>query len=88
MNKLDDNKVIIDRLVRYQSLELVHPLTCGVDSSHQLLTVIEKTGGELKLFCEDCSFEQKLPLMFYEDYMDELISNQEYMQELLKGGVN
>lgn len=58
---------IIEKINRWQSHEEVHPLTCGIDSSHELLEprlslVNDVTGDhELILVCKNCEWRQDIP---------------------------
>lgn len=48
------------KIVKYQSNGMVHPLTCGVDSTHfNLVPVIEDDRVILK--CVNCDYKQEVP---------------------------
>jgi hypothetical protein len=84
MGKIENNEVIIVRVLKYQNLDLVHPLTCGVDIRHQFLDIRVNDENEVKLYCIDCDYEGRVPLMFYDDSIDEIIDYQEKAQESFK----
>ena len=48
---------IIEKVRRYQDIDIFHPLTCGNDSNHALL-VAEDHGGKVVLVCPDCDYVQ------------------------------
>lgn len=52
----------------------VHPLTCGVESWHDLLEPVEIDSEEIKLVCPTCGWEQpehSLPSMvFNSEFLD------------------
>lgn len=52
------NEEIIERIRRWQSSSLVHPLTCGNDSNHTILQPKE-IDEKVVLICEDCEYVQE-----------------------------
>lgn len=74
----EELQTISDRINKYQSLMIFHPLTCGNESSHSLLKPeIVDQYHQLILRCPDCDYRQSsIPVMFHGDraeMMDELI---------------
>lgn len=68
-----ENKKIVERLSRYHKLNTVSVVHCGSDNTHQLIDTYENSDGDLKIRCYECGWEGRVPLMFYEDSMDESI---------------
>ena len=66
----------IKRIKEWQNCSFVHPLTCGNDSSHGLLTPFVDD-DKLKLKCPDCEYIQEhIPeVCFDEEFLREQISN-------------
>lgn len=52
------NEELIKAVEKHQSNPFVHPLTCGVSSSHELL-IAEEKDGEVVLVCPTCGHVQK-----------------------------
>lgn len=48
----------ITNIWEHQSNPMFHPLTCGNDSKHALLTPMLNVDGEIVLVCDDCSYHQ------------------------------
>ena len=59
-----DQLEAIEDICRYQLRRGVHPLTCGNDSTHNLLfPAVEDSTGKLILACPDCDYRQNhIPL--------------------------
>ena len=53
----DDPKTVIERVRAWQANGMVHPLTCGNDSSHAKLVPVE-ADGKVILTCSDCDYRQ------------------------------
>ena len=51
------NQDLIDAVKAHQSNKYVHPLTCGVDSRHEIL-VAEEREGKVVLTCPTCGWVQ------------------------------
>lgn len=52
------NKEIIESIVKWQSNDMLHPLTCGNNSNHKPLLPIE-VENKVILSCLDCNYTQK-----------------------------
>lgn len=61
------NQEIIGKVNRWQNSVLVHPLTCGNDSRHQVL-VPRELDGKVVLVCLDCDYVQ--------DHIPEIVMNE------------
>lgn len=60
---MSKNEELIKRIKGWQSNPYVHPLTCGVDSRHEVLDAVEKD-GEVILSCPTCGWVQNpLPMV-------------------------
>jgi Zn-finger protein len=77
-----NNKQKIKILESYQSNPMVHPLTCGNNSSHQNLIPVEEN-GEVILKCLDCDYTQTLDDEFIK-LLDKLDKVQRSMIEKYK----
>lgn len=49
---------IIAAVIKWQSLRVVHPLTCGKNSSHQKLIAVRNCNDDAYLICLDCDYTQ------------------------------
>ena len=59
MNKA---KQLIEIIEKWQCDPSVHPLTCGINSEHQLLKpVFDQQFEKVQLFCVDCEWKQEVP---------------------------
>lgn len=59
------NKDKLELIKEYQESGIVHPLTCGNDSSHNLLEAVEDK-GKVILRCTDCEYVQgNIPKFVY-----------------------
>ena len=54
----EDEDITISRIWEHQSNPMFHPLTCGTDSNHALLSPITNADGEIVLVCDDCAYHQ------------------------------
>ena len=71
-----DNTVLIERVKRFQLEPVFHELTCGEDSSHEVL-MPEMVGEKVILKCPTCGYKQNwIPEMFYHKDFDEFYDNQ------------
>jgi hypothetical protein len=72
------NEDIVKQIIAWQSNPLLHPLTCGNDSNHEVLVpVIEKK--KVILRCLDCEYIQRwIPDVCMIDYIPSSL------EELLK----
>lgn len=52
------NAEIIEAVRNYQAFPLVHPLTCGNDSMHEVLEPVERE-GKVVLECRNCDYRQE-----------------------------
>ena len=60
---IDLNSAIIEYVNKIQNSGIVHPLTCGNDSTHAPLIPIERDGSVI-LICKDCDYEQtQIPMI-------------------------
>lgn len=57
MNKKQISEVV-KAVIKHQTNPLVHPLTCGNDSTHEILQPIV-SDGEVHLWCVECDYVQK-----------------------------
>jgi len=48
----------VAKIWEHQSNPMFHPLTCGTDSKHALLTPMVNVDGDIVLVCDDCSYHQ------------------------------
>ena len=55
---MTENEKIIHVVNAWQSSVMVHPLTCGYDSTHKPL-IAKEIDGIVVLICEDCDYKQK-----------------------------
>jgi hypothetical protein len=76
------NQQRIKILNSYQDNPMVHPLTCGNNSSHQNLIPVEEN-GEVILKCLDCDYTQSLDDEFIK-LLDKLDKVQRSMIEKYK----
>lgn len=76
------NQQRIKILNSYQDNPMVHPLTCGNNSSHQNLIPVEEN-GEVILKCLDCNYTQTLDDEFIK-LLDKLDKIQRSMIEKYK----
>lgn len=51
------NEEKVEAIRRWQVAGRVHPLTCGVDSRHEVLKPVEEN-GEIVLRCPVCNYRQ------------------------------
>jgi ribA/ribD-fused uncharacterized protein len=82
------NEEIIKAVELWQSSSELHPLTCGVDSTHEPILTPRELDGNVVLICRVCGYKQTyIPanvIQYYNDKMGKpMLSNGEYI-ELLK----
>ena len=67
------NKEKIDAINRWQTNGSYHPLTCGVDSGHEVLTpFIDENDNNVVLKCPTCGYIQNwIPTVIYDSYVKE-----------------
>lgn len=53
-----DVVAILEAVKRWQSSDHVHPLTCGIESTHRPLVAIEAEEHQVVLRCLDCDYRQ------------------------------
>jgi len=76
----------IKQIKEYQeagSKGIVHPLTCGNDSSHDLLSPMFNSDNEVALICWDCDYVQKHipPVVLDERFLKKAIKNHEALRQ-------
>jgi hypothetical protein len=55
---------LVQRIKKWQANPHFHPLTCGVDSGHEILEPVEKD-GKVSLVCPTCGWVQSyMPAVF------------------------
>lgn len=67
------NKTILKALDWFQNRAFVHPLTCGLDSTHRILVGGETEEGKLYMECPDCDYMQFwVPDFVWEIYLSQM----------------
>jgi len=61
--KLEGAFVVMCRICDHQVTHMLHPLTCGNDSSHAPLFPVYRE-ARVMLRCVDCDYTQEVPEMF------------------------
>lgn len=72
------------RVLFYQHLGTIHPLTCGNNSNHKLL-VPRVRDMKVKMICKDCDHVQEVPEMFLQNEFDQFIKGVSYVVKEASG---
>lgn len=79
-----DNKILLERIRKWQEEPVFHQLTCAKDSQHDLLKG-EVREEKVVLVCPTCHTVQTyIPDIFFTDGFDEAYDQQKKMLDLLQ----
>lgn len=76
LNSILNNQRLLERIRKWQEEPVFHELTCGNDSSHNLLKG-KLEDGKVVLICNDCHYKQTyIPELFYSEDFEVMYNEQ------------